>query len=353
MKFFRLMACLLLAFAPSLLLFGCGPKGPKLPKVAFVTNNSDPFWNLAEAGAKKAAEENGVELIFRMPQQGESATQKEVIDTILSQDVKAIAVSVIDPKNQGAYLDEIAAKVPLLTVDNDAPKTKRLAYIGTRNYQAGRAAGKLVKEALGKEGGTVVIFVGQLEPLNARQRRQGVIDELAGRPPLKDPNDFEDSPDGETYGNIKTYEKTYTDQPEGEQKAKENAEDALEQLKKVKNVCMVGLWAYNPPAILNAATDKKKLGKIKIVGFDERPQTLDGILDGTIHATVVQNPYQFGYQSVAKMAAIAKGETPGLPKDGVLEVPYRVIAKEAGEKNGMKRLSVKQFREELNRLLGK
>ena len=69
----------------------------------------------------------------------------------------------------------------LITNDSDAPKSKRLAFIGTNNYKAGRALGKLVKEAL-PEGGDVVLFVGRLEQLNARQRRQGVIDELLERP---------------------------------------------------------------------------------------------------------------------------------------------------------------------------
>src|SRR5262249_49137506 len=149
----------------------------------------------------------------------------------------------------------------------------RLAYIGTNNYDAGRQAGKLVKEALGDAGGTVVIFVGQLDALNARQRRQGVIDELAGRDAPKDLEGFTPSPDRETHGQYKPFEKTYLDKPEGARKAKENAEDALAKLPADANVCMVGLWAYNPPQILTAVKDKVKdqarLAKIKIVGFDE------------------------------------------------------------------------------------
>jgi ribose transport system substrate-binding protein len=351
MRSLRVLACLGFAFVA--LLVGCTGKSGK-PKVAFVTNNSDPFWSIAEAGATKAASEFDVEVVFRMPSQGgDATTQKEVIDTVLNQGIKAIAVSVMDPKNQHAYLNEIAGKVPLLAVDNDAPKSKRLAYIGTNNYEAGRAVGKLVKEALGEEGGTVVLFVGQLEPLNAQQRRQGIIDELAGRKPPEDLNDFTSSPDGETYGKYKMHKETYTDQPEKDTKAKENAINAIEILKDVENVCMVGLWAYNPPAILSAVKDKKKVGKIKIVGFDENPVTLDGIKDRQIHATVVQNPYIFGYESVKMMAALAKGDNSALPKDGLMHIPYRVISKEGGEKNGLKRIPVKEFRDQLEKLLPK
>jgi ribose transport system substrate-binding protein len=350
--------CLGLACCAALLagLVGCKSDSGK-PKVAFVSNNPEAFWNIAEAGANKAAKEVNVQLIFRKPSPGNAATQKEEIDTAINQGAKAIAVSVIDPKNQTDYLDEIAKKVPLITQDNDAPNSKRLAYIGTDNYDAGRVAGKLVKEALGDTGGTVVIFVGQLDALNARQRRQGVIDELAGRDAPKDLSDFTPSPDGETYGKYKMFEKTYLDQPEGARKAKENAEDALAKLPPDANVCLVGLWAYNPPQILTAVKDKVKdkqrREKIKIVGFDEDFTTLDGIKNGEIYATVVQDPFNFGYESVKMMAALAKGDKSVLPKGGIRYVPTRVVAKEAGEKNGIKRLEVESFRAELEKLMGK
>src|SRR5262245_53530078 len=114
----------------------CGG-GPKKTKVAFVSNNPADFWTIADKGCQKAAGEENVEVIFKKPAQGDAAVQKEVLDTLLGQDIKAVAVSVIDPKNQTPYLDEIGGKVSLLAVDNDAPKSKRLAYIGTDNYRAG------------------------------------------------------------------------------------------------------------------------------------------------------------------------------------------------------------------------
>ena len=317
-------------------LAGC-QKGPAKTKVAFVSNNPESFWTIAEAGTRKAAAEEDVEVLFRKPAQGDAALQKEKIDEVVNQGVKALAVSVIDPKNQRAYLDEIAAKVPLITQDNDAPDTRRLCYIGTDNYLAGKAVGQLVKEAL-PDGGVLCIFVGQLEPLNARQRKQGVLDELAGK---KDA-------EGDTYGKY-TLHKVYLDQPEGPQKAKQNAVDAITELQNEKRpVCFIGLWAYNPPAILAAVKDKKKEGQIKIVGFDEDPATLQGIADGHVYATVVQQPFLFGYESVKLMAKLARGDRSTLPKDGTRYVPHRVITKEGGKDC----VPVADFRKELDQLLG-
>jgi ribose transport system substrate-binding protein len=312
--------------------------GGDRPKVAFVSNNAFDFWTYAQAGCATAAAENGVECIFKKPDPGDAAVQKQIIEDLVNQGVKGIAVSVIDPANQTGDLDAVAAKVPLLTVDNDAPKSKRLCYIGTNNYEAGREVGKLVKEAL-PGGGTVCVFVGQLEALNARQRRQGMLDELAGNKPPADINAIEPTGDNEDYGKYKLI-KTYTDQADGA-KAEQDASDALIQLAATKDLCMVGLWAYNPPAIVNAAKKQNKLGQVKIVGFDENDETLRAVADGTVVATVVQDPYNFGTEAVKLMAKLAKGEK--FTGDPIHYVKHRVVTKEGGGE----RMAVADFQKQL------
>jgi ribose transport system substrate-binding protein len=356
MKSLRVVSFLAAALALGLLP-ACQQNSGK-PKVAFVTNNPESFWTIAEAGATKAADKADVELLFRRPQQGDTSKQREEIDGALNQGAQAVAVSVIDPKNQKDYLDKIAGKVQLLTVDNDAPDTRRVCYIGTDNYEGGKAVGRLVKEAL-PEGGAIAIFVGDLAALNAQQRRQGVIDELAGEKDAK-------PADGAVYGKDKKYTllRTYLDQPEGAQKAKQNARAAIQELKDNPNVCLIGLWAYNPPAILSAVNDKVqsgqlKRGQIKIVGFDENAETLQGIADGDIAGTVVQSPYQFGFQAVTLMAALVRGDKSKVPADGVVPIDFRIITKDGGKEypgtvHGEKTsIPVKEFRDQLNELLGK
>jgi ribose transport system substrate-binding protein len=329
MKSLRIVGILAAAFALPLL-FGCtqssNTSGGRV-KVAFVSNNPAPFWSIAEKGTEKAAKEFDVDVVFKKPNQGDAAVQQELIDgLLLDQAIKGIAVSVIDPKNQGSYLNNVSKKVSLFTQDNDtlqddpARKTGRLCYIGTNNYEAGRAAGRMVSQAM-PEGGEVAIFVGDVAPLNAQQRRDGVLDELAGAKNAKGP----------TYGKYHLH-KIYTDQPDGETRAKENALSAIAELDELiragKPVCFVGLWAYNPPMILSAVKDKKVEGKVKIVAFDEDFATLDGIRDGFVEGTIVQQPYMFGYESVRLMAAVARGDRTVLPADGRLYVPHFAVTKE-------------------------
>jgi ribose transport system substrate-binding protein len=333
-----LAAALLLAMA-----IGC-QQGPARTKVAFVSNNPETFWAIAEKGCAKGEKEFGVQVEFRKPDPGTASRQTDIINDLLNQDIKALAVSVINPQGQRGHLKEIAAKIALLTQDNDAPDSGRLCYIGTDNYKAGRAVGQLVKEVL-PDGGVLAIFVGQTEPLNARQRRQGMLDELAGRAQPKDINNLDYGNDGEMYGKHRLA-RTYTDQAIGA-KANENATDALTALGGEKNLCFIGLWADNPPAIFSAVKDKGKLGEVKIVGFDENEATLQGIIDGHIYGTVVQNPYEFGYQAVRIMASLAKGDRSVLPKDGILYVPHRVITKDGGKD----RIPPAAFKKELDELL--
>ncbi|HKB42113.1 MAG TPA: substrate-binding domain-containing protein, partial [Gemmataceae bacterium] len=150
-----------------------------------------------------------------------------------------------------------------------------------------------------------------------------------------------EGPAGNRYGKFTLYDTKYDYVDLA--KAKNNAADVLTQLGDQDKVCLIGLWAYNPPAILNAVKEAGKEGKVHIVGFDEYDDTLQGIKDGSIVATVVQNPYRFGYESVKLLAALARDSKAKLPadvKEGVWDIPHRTITKD----------KVDKFREELRDL---
>ncbi len=318
---------------------GCG--GSNKPKVAFVTNNTHEYWNLVKKGFyDELRNHSNVEGIFQQPPEGTPAGQKKIIDALLAKGVKAISLSVIDPENQTEYLDSVADKVPLLAVDNDAEKSHRKCYIGTDNVKAGRTVGKLVKEAM-PAGGKIALFVGQIEPLNARQRVQGVLEELGIPTEKLGFASALQSKDGK-YELVR--KETYTDDTK-QNVARENASVALSK-NPGDDLCLIGLWAYNPPAILQAAKDAKRAGKVKIIGFDENYETLQGIEDGSIYATVVQNPYLFGKRAAEVMAMIASGENPRFPADGKEIVEERIVTKEGGKR----RLKASAFKEELENL---
>lgn len=344
MKLSRFLAAFVMASSLLALFTSCKKDSGKI-KIAVITNNPADFWTIAEKGAQDAATKHDVELIFRKPEKGEAGIQLNILNEMMAKKVNGIAVSVINPEEQTPDLKRISGETNLITMDNDAKESGRLCYIGTDNYEAGKAVGRLVKEVM-PQGGTIAIFVGQITPINARLRFQGVVDELAGQEHAKGP----------VYGKYTLYRNEAITDDVDEAKAQEKAKDAIEKLGDEKNICMIGLWAYNAPAILEAAKSKNALDRVKIVSFDEYPATLTAIEAGEIYGTVVQDPYNFGYKSVELLAEIAKsGDKSKATKNPVMNIDYRVVVKAPGKDpvTGKDRLGANAFQQELNRLMGK
>ena len=289
-------------------------------KLAFVTNNASDFWTIARKGTEKAAKDiPSIEVEFRIPSDGTAAEQQRVIDDLLAKGIQGIAISPVDPKNQTQMLNKAASQTLVVTQDSDAPASDRVCYIGTDNVEAGRQAGQLVKEAL-PNGGKIMVFVGVLDAANAQQRYQGLKEALAG-------------------SNVSILD-VRTDNTDLV-RAKANAADSLVNHPDLAG--MVGLWAYNGPAILSAVKEANKTDKVKIVAFDEQDETLSGIRDGSIYATVVQQPFEFGYRSMEMMSKILNGDKSGVPASKQIFVPTKAIKKD----------NVDQFTKDLNVLRGR
>lgn len=330
----------------------CSRKESGKLQIGVVTNCTADFWKICEAGARKAAHEYDVDLQFREPKNAfDAAEQTPIIETWEKQGFNGIAVSVINPEGQTETLTRIAKKIPLVTMDNDADKTGRLCYIGIDNYEGGKAVGRLVKKVLPPTGGTVAIFIGSTKSANGRARTQGVLDELAGE---KDAQGTDASHPNKPDLKGKKFGKYFlVDGSAKEDGAPTNAQataaGVLARVKGLPDLCMIGLYAYNPPAILADAKAKSMANQIKIVGFDEDWETLKGIAAGEIEATVVQDPFMYGYKSVEVLAAKARGDDSKLIKE---PIPYRIVTKTGGSDetvNGLvvKNLNVTDFEKKL------
>lgn len=295
--------------------------------VAFVTNQIADFWQIAKAGCEDAQKDFDIHVEVRMPSQATAVEQKRIVEDLLTSGVDAIAISPLDAENQIEWLNGIGGKIPLITHDSDAPASNRLMYIGMDNYAAGRMCGELTKLAL-PEGGQVMLFIGRLEQDNSKYRRQGVIDVLLDRDrtmaDYASKSDTWDPVDGEIKGDKYTVLGTLTDQGKPEV-AQAKAEDAINTYPEMD--AMVGLFEYNPPACYQALNKAGKLGKVKLVGFDENDTTLQAIKDGTCIGTVVQNPYMYGYESVRVMKRLLQGDTSVIPASKFIDIAPRKITK--------------------------
>jgi ribose transport system substrate-binding protein len=288
-------------------------------QLALVTNAAADFWTIAKRGVEKAQKEHtdySMEVIITG--QATAAEQRRELDDLLARGVAGVSISAIDPKNSTAEFNKVAAKAVLFTTDSDAPQSNRAVYIGTDNVAAGKQAGEEIKKARPK-GGKVVMFVGTMDADNARERVEGIKDVLAGS--------------NIQIADIRTDGVDFA-------KAKSNVQDALA---KGGVDCLVGLYSYNTPQIYSAVKEAGKTGAVKVVGFDEDPQTLRGIADGTIQSTIVQQPFEFGYQSMTDMIKYINGDQSFIPANRLIIIPTRVIEKS----------NVAEFQASMKQLLAK
>jgi ribose transport system substrate-binding protein len=295
----------LAALAASLLLSGVAI-GQEKKQLAFVVNASSDFWKLAEAGVKKAqAELPNYELQFRYPAQGTAALQNALMDDLVAAGTDAIMISSADPKNSIDAFNRIAAQVPLFTTDSDAPQSDRIAYLGSSNTLAGVQAGEEMVKAMAGVEGKCMGFVGFLGADNAIERIAGFKQALEGT--------------NITLVDVRGDDVDFT-------RARTNVDDVLVANPEIN--CMVGFYSYNPPKIYEALQAGGKLGAITVVAFDEDPVTLGAVKEGSFAATVVQQPFEWGYQGMKLMAAYLEGDKSGVPADGLIIVPTAVINKD-------------------------
>ena len=270
--------------------------------MAFVVNGASDFWKLAEAGVKKAQTElPNYDLQFKYPEQAAAAVQQRLMDDLVAAGVAAIMVSAVDPKSSTDALNRVGGQVPLFTTDSDAPDTNRIAYIGSSNTDAGRQAGEIALKAL-PDGGKCIGFVGLPGADNARERIDGMKEAIAG-------------------SKIELIDVRGDDIDMT--RAKRNVEDALAANPDID--CMVGFYSYNPPRIYEVLKESGKLGEVALIAFDEDPITLGGVKEGTIAGTVVQQPYEWGYEGMKLMARYLEGDSSGIPADKLVIVPTKVI----------------------------
>jgi ribose transport system substrate-binding protein len=300
-----------LALCVAVLLQGCdngnksgSPTPQKKLRLAFVANNANDYWSILRLGCDFAVRQVGdVDLEFRTPKSRTAESQQEILSQLIAQGLDGIAVSPVDAEQQTEFLNSISGKVLLICADSDAPKSKRLCYIGTDNMAAGKQAAELLKAAL-PQGGKIVLLLGLPNAQNVQERVAGIKAGLAGSSV-----EIVDTLADESKSTV----------------AQKNAADALTKYADLAG--LAGLNSYTGPAILQAVRSAGKTRQVKIVCFDDESDTLTGITSGDIYGTVVQKPLKIGQQTIACMAGYLRGDK-GQLSAGKILIPSRAVTKD-------------------------
>lgn len=311
-----LIAVLLAAVGASLLIRSPSEASAKKKRganIVFVTGGSNQYWQKSVAGAKAAAEDEGVKLDVLMPEHAEDIEeQNRMLLRIDKDNVDGVAVSPLNAEQQTRILSRLSQNAFVVTFDSDAPLSSRMTFIGASNARAGAQAATLLKEAA-PEGGKVAIVVPNLTKDNMVERKRGFEERLSAAPADRAAR----TPDKPDSGAEFELVKVIIDN--GDSAAcKQGVLEVLSEQPDL--VAIVGFNARSGPILVEALGEADRLKDVKIIAFDDDPKTLQGVKDGDIYATIVQDPYHYGFEAVRCLVALYNRPKEQLPVAGSLNI---------------------------------
>jgi ribose transport system substrate-binding protein len=287
-----------------------GPAPAGAPRFLFVTNTTADWWLAAETGVKEGAKAFGVRAELRQNDGTVQGQIDKLREALSLPGIKGVAVSALEADAPGIVdaMNELRkAGLVVITIDSDvAPQHAgaRSGYIGTDNLKAGETLGKAAA-LFRPRGSNVAVFVGTSGSANAIARADGFFRGA-----------------GPAFKKLQTYE-DFNDFAKNQQ----NVQTAL--TKSPKPDTLLGLWAYNAPILAEEAEKSSGKGGPLVVTFDLAEAAIPHLERGGIAVSVVQNPYEMGYQGVRLLKALVEEDEKAiaeiLPDGKVRDTGVRVV----------------------------
>jgi ribose transport system substrate-binding protein len=251
-----------------------------------------PYWKAAGAGFNHAATDFKVRADFTGPQTFDPKAERDAFDQAVQKKATGILLDVTDAGLLKDSIDKaIAAGIPVITVDSDAPASKRLFFIGTNNYAAGVTGGQRLAQEL-KNKGNVVVFTNPDQP-NMQERLAGYKAALARSPDIKITRVVDIQGDPRIAFDTAT-----------EIVGKER--DTVDGF-----VCLEAQSGKEVAGVLNSYHVTGKT----IMAMDTDPETLDWIQKGLIAATIAQKPYTMAFVGMQMLDNLYHHKPSSLDKD--------------------------------------
>jgi ribose transport system substrate-binding protein len=260
--------------AAFLLLTGCAasPHDPSEKYILVADNTKIPYWQTGLRGLNHAATEMKVKSEIQGPDGHDPQGEHDAFKRAVAEKPSGILVSVTDASLLGPDINSaIDQGIPVLTIDADAPDSKRLFFVGTDNYDVGLIGGKLTAKLLNGKGNVVVFTIPS--QVNLKDRLQG-------------------------YETVFTNDTNIHIQEVVDMNG--NSDIAFDAAKKFLNGktkidAFVCVEALSCPAVADVVNRNNMGGKVTIIAMDTDPGTLDWINKGVISATIAQRPYTMAY----------------------------------------------------------
>lgn len=301
---------------------GCGGSGPPSEKrLVILINGEDPFWDAVRAGMNQAASDLNVRAVMEVNDATPEGQINKLRQFASQSGIAAVAISATDAAN-AAIVDAMRnlqrRGIHVITIDSDIDRNQyhdaRSAFVGTDNLAGGRELGRAVRQLV-PEGGTYVTFVGRTGAQNAIERVGGFA-EGAGEGFTRVDNMGDEN---------------------ARDRARENVRTAIRNHPDLR--VLVGIWAYNAPAIVDVVRDMQVRDRFQIAVFDADSQAIEAMGAGDIDVMLIQNPYEMGYQSVRMLKALVDDDQEairqmfpqwGEPDGEIYDTGLRIVVPDEG-----------------------
>jgi ribose transport system substrate-binding protein len=271
------LSTLLVLFALVALIVPGVPTVAQEPEEYVMVSNvaAHPYWLDAQYGGRDAAAELGVTWTYVGPADFNTPEQVTTLEQIIARNPAGIIVAALEPDALTPAIDRaVEAGIPVVTVDTDAPNSKRMTYLGTDNYQAGRVLGDRIGVVLNGEGEVGIATVpGQF---NLEERIRGLNDVLAAK-----------------YPNIQV---VATVDDKNDDSA--TADAVVAMLQAHPEIDLVTSMNAVGAGVAAALRQTGQAGTVKAVVFDITDPILDALTDNTLDSTLVQRTYMMTYVGV-------------------------------------------------------
>ncbi|MBN2195409.1 MAG: substrate-binding domain-containing protein [Polyangiaceae bacterium] len=270
-----------------------GGEAGKAPRIAVIPKGTThEFWKSVHAGAVKASQELGVEIVWKGPlKEDDLKSQIDLVQSFVAQRISGIVLAPLDSKGlRGAVKDAVRSGIPVVVFDSALDSADPISYVATDNRAAGRLAGERMVEALGGQGKLVVLRY-QEGSASTHEREEGFLEAVRKAVGVQVVSDNQYSGP--------TTESAYA------------ASESLLLAQRAAQGDIAGVFAPNESSTFGMllALEKARIaGRLRFVGFDASTKLVAGLRDGKIHGLVVQNPLEMGYRSTKALALHLRGE---------------------------------------------
>ncbi len=274
---------------------GAGGTTDKQLRIAMIPKGTThEFWKSVHAGAQEAANELGVELIWKGPlKEDDRDEQIKVVEQFTLEKVDGICLAPLDDTALVTYVKQAQnGGIPVLIFDSGLKHDDIVSFVATDNFNAGAVAGAEMAKLL-KPGDDVLVLRYQEGSASTTERENGFID-AAKKAGLE----------------IVSQEQYAGATVESAQKASENL---ISRYRSGDSMKVAGVFCPNESStfgMLRALQDAGLTGNVTFIGFDASTKLLQGLTDGQIAGLVVQNPRKMGELAVRAIVDQIKGTTP-------------------------------------------